>query len=193
MAVQLAIKNMVCNRCIKVVRDELEKLGHSLADVRLGEAVLNITELSAEQREDIRRIMEENGFELLDDKKRLLIENVKIQVIEVIQHGDEELLSRIVFSHYLSEKLGVDYSHISTLFSQMEGITLEKYIIMQKIERVKELMLYDELSLSEIAYKLGYSSVHHLSNQFKKATGMTPTEFKRLQQAPRIALDKIGK
>ena len=181
---------MVCNRCIRVVREELERAGFHPTEVRLGEALLE-EDLDTASREQIRSVLSENGFELLDDKKRRLIEQVKLVIIDLMQHGDEELLSTIVYSKYISSKLDVDYTTISTLFSQLEGMTLEKYIIHQRIERVKELMMYDECSLSQIAFQLGYSSGHHLSNQFKKVTGMSPTEFRRLQNKPRRALDQV--
>ncbi len=190
MATHLAIRNMVCNRCIRVVSEELQRMGFQPVEVRLGEAQLK-DDLNNEERESVRGMLSSNGFELLDDKKQKLIEQVKLLIIDLIQHGDERTLSTVVVSQYLSAKLTTEYTHISTLFSQLEGYTLEKFVILQKIERVKELMMYDELSVSEIANRLGYSSVHHLSNQFKKVCGMTPTEFRRLQQKPRLPLDRV--
>ncbi len=190
MPTHLAIRNMVCNRCIRVVSDELHRLGFQPTDVRLGEVQLP-EDLSPTQRESIRSMLSDNGFELLDDKRQKLIEQAKLAIIDLIQHGDERTLSTVVISQYLATKLQSEYTHISTLFSQIEGLTLEKYVILQKTERVKELMMYDEQSISEIAFRLGYSSVHHLSNQFKKVTGMTPTQFRKLQQKPRVALDQV--
>ncbi|MBL7974250.1 MAG: helix-turn-helix domain-containing protein [Candidatus Kapabacteria bacterium] len=188
---QLSVKNMVCNRCIKVVHDELTRIGIKPVDVRLGEVLLE-KEPSERQLETIRTVLEENGFEILDDRRKKTIERIKRSVIDIIQHGTEEELERIVFSQYIADKVGAEYQQLSSLFSQHEGITIEKYIIAQKIERVKELMVYDELTISQISYRLGYSSVHHLSNQFKKVTGMTPTEFKKLQTKQRLPLDKVG-
>jgi AraC-like DNA-binding protein len=134
-------------------------------------------------------VLELNGFELIDDKQAKVIENIKIEVINMIQNYD--VSKKINFSTYISRKLGMSYQYISSLFSSMEGITLEKYIINQKIEKVKELLVYDELNLNEISYKLDYSSVQHLSNQFKKVTGFTPSEFKKLKTKPRIPIDKV--
>lgn len=186
----LYIKNMVCSRCIKVVREELEKLGLKVDKIILGEVKV-ITQNNEINIEKIKEVLEENGFELLDDKQAKLVEEIKIAIIELIHHKSENENNNVHFSRYLSDKLGVSYQYLSTLFSSMEGITIEKYIINQKIEKVKELLVYDELNLSEISYKLGYSSVQHLSNQFKKITGLTPSEFKKLRDKPRLPLDKI--
>ena len=178
---------MVCNRCIKVVGEELGKLGLKVESVILGEAIV-----SSEKNIDlgkIKEVLEQNGFELIDDKQAKLIENIKLEVINLVHNSNES--KKINFSTYISEKLGVSYQYISSLFSSMEGITLEKYIINQKIEKAKELLVYDELNLSEISYKLDYSSVQHLSNQFKKVTGFTPSEFKKLKTKPRIPIDKV--
>ncbi len=165
-------------------------MGLHPVDVRLGSARVE-EELSAEGREAVRSMLEQNGFELLDDRKKAFIERAKIAIIELIQNGDEHTLSTMVMSAYLSEKLQTDYTALSTLFSQMEGITIEKFSILQRIEKVKELMMYDELKLSEISARLGYSSVHHLSNQFKRVTGMTPTAFRQLRDKPRVGLDAV--
>jgi len=139
-------------------------------------------------------VLEQNGFELIDDKQAKLIENIKLEVINLIYNSliyNSYETKKINFSTYISKKLGVSYQYISSLFSSMEGTTLEKYIINQKIEKVKELLVYDEMNLSEISYKLDYSSVQHLSNQFKKVTGFTPSEFKKLKTKPRIPIDKV--
>lgn len=190
MNTQLHIRNMVCNRCIKVVRDELTNLGLHIEDIRLGEVFL--TESGEEiDYEVVKKTLEANGFELLDDRKSLLIERVKNAVVEVV-HQKETIDMHINWSHYIQEKVGVDYQYLSSLFSSTEGITIEKYIILQRIERVKEWLVYDEYNTSEIAYKLGYSSVQHLSTQFKKVTGMTPSEFKKLHVRDRKPLDEVG-
>ncbi len=183
------IKNMVCNRCIKVVREELEKLNLNVGKVTLGEAVITSPDEQIDL-DKIGKVLEENGFELLGDKQAKLIEKIKVSIIDKIYSKDEDL-EHFSFSKYLADQLGFSYQHLSNLFSSMEGITIEKYVINQKVERVKELLVYDELTLSEIAYKLGYSSVQHLSGQFKKVTGFTPSEFKNLKDKNRTPLDKI--
>ena len=186
---KLYIKNMVCARCIKVVREELESLGLNIESIELGEVNASANKFDLPL---IRNILETNGFELLDDKHAQLIEKIKTLIIDKIYKGSEVELESINFSKYLSETLSVSYQHISHLFSSMEDITIEKYIILQKIERVKELLVYEELSLSEIAYKLGYSSVQHLSGQFKKITGFTPSHYKELKDKKRTPIDKVG-
>ena len=186
----LHIKNMVCDRCIKVVREELEKLGYETDNVILGEA-----RISSEKKQfdlnGIRKTLEENGFELINDKQAKLIEEIKISLIDLIHYKSANELEKISLSKFLSEKFHHSYQHISSLFSSKEGITIEKYFINQKIEKAKELLVYNELTLSEISYKLGYSSVQHLSNQFKKVTGFTPSEFKKLRVKKRLPLDKV--
>lgn len=186
----LHIKNMVCNRCIKVVKEELENLGYEVENIQLGEAKIN-----SDNREvnlhSIKKVLEENGFELLDNKQAKLIEDIKIALIELI-HYHPEMLEKISLSKYLADKFHASYQHISSLFSSKEGITIEKYFINQKIEKAKELLVYNELTLSEISYQLGYSSVQHLSNQFKKITGFTPSDFKKLKNKSRLPLDKIS-
>ncbi len=182
---------MVCNRCIKVVREELEKLNLTVDKVQLGEAVI----LDDENKIDMLKIedmLQDNGFELLDDKQAKLVEKIKILIIELIQNQSEDKAGDVSFSKYLSDNLNVSYQHLSNLFSSMEGITVEKFIINQKIEKVKELIVYDELTLSEIAYKLQYSSVQHISSQFKKVTGLTPTQFKNLKEKHRIPIDQLS-
>ncbi len=185
----LHIKNMVCDRCIKVVRDELSKLGYNVEDVKLGEA--KIKSGKEINLAEINKVLEENGFELLGDKQARLIEEIKISLIDLI-HYHPDKLEKLSISKFLSEKFHSSYQHISTLFSSKEGITIEKYFINQKIEKAKELLVYNELNLSEISYQLGYSSVQHLSNQFKKITGFTPSEFKKLKNKKRNPLDKIS-
>lgn len=185
----LHIKNMVCPRCIKVVKDEFEKLNIPIENIELG-LVTTASELNVEQIESIIKVLVQNGFELIDDKKSQLIDNIKTLIIEKIHHSEESNKS-INSSDYIARKIGYDYSYLSNLFSSVEGITIEKYIINQKIEKVKELLVYDELSLNEISYKLGYSSVQHLSNQFKKVTGLTPSHFKKLGGNKRKSLDEV--
>jgi AraC family transcriptional regulator len=189
MSTHLHIKNMVCNRCIKVVHETLEAIGLHPVDIKLGEAILSEEEQNIDYIK-IREVLHENGFELLDDKKALLIEKIKTIVIEII-HQAETVDIHVNFSHLLQEATGKDYHYISSLFSSTEGITIEKYIILQRIERAKELLIYDELTLSEIAYKLGYSSVQHLSAQFKKTTGLTPSAFKQQNDKNRKPLDGL--
>jgi len=185
----LYIKNMVCNRCIKVVKEELEKLGLNVENIILGEAVVSSSNDINDNR--IKDVLEQNGFELIDDKQAKIIEKIKVIVIELIQNQSEDKLTNINFSDYISEKVDKSYQYISSLFSSHEGVTLETYIINQKIEKVKELLIYNELSLTEISYRLGYSSVQHLSSQFKKITGLTPSEFKHLRKKVRKPLDKV--
>lgn len=172
------VKNMVCNRCIMVVRQQLEGLGLHPEKVVLGEVALHEEDLRAEQWADIDKALLATGFERIDDRKSRLIESIKNEVIKRI-HRPEGLDRKSNWSTILAEELHYEYNYLSSLFSSVEGITLEQYIIRQKIERVKELLFYDERSLSEIAHLLGYSSVAHLSSQFKKVTGLTPSELKK--------------
>lgn len=185
----LHIRNMVCDRCIRVVKEELEKLNFQVENVKLGEAI--IASENVIDQAGIKKVLEENGFELIDDKQAKLVEEIKIAIIDLIHSQPENKPEKTSFSKYLSNKFYMSYQHISSVFSSKEGITIEKYFINQKIEKAKELLVYDELTLSEISYKLGYSSVQHLSNQFKKTTGFTPSEFKRLKNKNRFSLDKI--
>ncbi|MFT3947055.1 MAG: AraC family transcriptional regulator [Agriterribacter sp.] len=179
---------MVCNRCIMVVRSELEKLGYKPTGVTLGEAVLN-KDISAAERNNIAKILELVGFELIDDKKSRIIEKIKNIIIDLVHRHNGELKTSL--SDLLGKELHHDYNYLSNLFSEVEGSTIEKYFIAQKIERVKELLVYDELSLSEIAFRLNYSSVAYLSNQFKKVTGLTPSHFKQIKEEKRKPLDKV--
>lgn len=183
------IKNMVCNRCIKVVKEELENLGYQVNAIILGEATIQTKDKI--NFDLINKVLTENGFELIDSRHARIIERIKITVIESIRDMAEGKLKDISFTDLLQENLNLSYQYLSTLFSSSEGITIEKYIILQKIEKVKELIVYDELSFSEIAYRLGYSSVQHLSNQFKKITGLTPSHFKKIKNFKRNPLDKI--
>jgi AraC family transcriptional regulator len=174
----LYIKNMVCNRCIAAVKQELEQQGLHPKNVSLGEAVIEENELSVDQQHKLDAALVNLGFERIDDRKGRLIEAIKNKVIQMIHHTDKVNL-KFNWSSILSDELHYEYNYLSNLFSSVEGITLEQYIIRQKIEKVKELLFYDELNLSEIAYRLGYSSVAHLSSQFKKVTGLTPSELKK--------------
>ena len=179
---------MVSIRCKMVVKEELKKLGLHYVNVDLGtvEIMENITN---EEREQLQVSLAKSGLELMDDKKAILIEKIQNVIVEMIHYEDE--LPKVNFSDYLSEKLHHDYTYMANLFSETKGITIEHYIILHKIERVKELIIYDELNLSEIAWKLHYSSVAHLSNQFKKITGLTPSFFKSLKNKKRSNLDDV--
>jgi AraC-like DNA-binding protein len=181
---------MVCGRCIKVVKEELEKLGLDVRSIVLGEVVINsiVDEI---QIEKIKKTLEDNGFELIEDRRAKVIEKIKLVILDLVRNDEEENPTEANFSDYIVEKIGLDYHYLSTLFSSVENITIEQYIILQKIERAKELLKYGELTLSEIAYKLGYSSVQHLSNQFKKVTGLTASQFKNMTENLRKPLDKL--
>lgn len=185
---KLYIKNMVCNRCIMIVKSELEKFGHQPLIVTLGEVLL-AEEITGSEKEILNQHLKTFGFEIIDDRKSRLIGQIKSSIIEIVHQQNSELKSNL--SDYLSSKLHHDYSHLSNLFSEVEGTTIEKYFIAQKIERVKELLVYDELSLSEIADQMNYSSVAYLSNQFKKVTGLTPTFFKNIKTEKRKPLDEV--
>ena len=182
------IKNMVCNRCILVVRQEIEKLGLQVEAIKLGEVTLS-KKLDDQQRKQLAGVLEPLGFELIDDKKSQLIAQIKALVIQWVREQDGE--RTVNLSDILADQLHQDYNYLSSLFSEVEGITIEKYHIAQKIERVKELLVYDELTLSEIAYQLGYSSVAYLSNQFKKVTGLSPSHFKKIKEDKRKPLDEV--
>lgn len=182
------IKNMVCNRCIMVVTDLLQKLGIEARSVKLSEVELT-EELSDARREELRMALEAVGFELIDNKRSRLIEQVKGTIIDLVQHGGEGLKMKL--SDYLNEKIHYDYTYLSNLFSEVENTTIEQYFIAQKVERAKELLVYDELNLNEIADLLNYSSAAHLSAQFKKVTGLTPTHFKRIKEKKLKPLDEV--
>ncbi len=170
---------MVSLRCKMLVKTELEKLGIDYLSVDLGMVEIQ-GNISEKQREEFGRNLKKSGLELLDDKKNILVEKIKAVIVEMIHYSDE--LPKVNDSDYISKKLGYDYTYLSNTFSEVRGITIQQYVIMHKIEKVKELLLYDELSLTEIAYRLHYSSVAHLSNQFKKVTGLTPTYFKDVKE-----------
>jgi AraC-like DNA-binding protein len=186
---KLYIKYMVSNRCKMLVKEELKKIGLHYVFVDLG--IVDVMEdLNQQQREQFRMALHTAGLELMDDKKAMLIEKIKNVIIEMVHYSDE--LPRINFSDYLSEKLSYDYTYLANLFSEIQGTTIEKFTINHKIERVKELIFYDELSITEIAWRMNYSSVAHLSNQFKKVTGLSPSHFKHLNIKRRIPIEEIG-
>ena len=185
---KLCIKNMVSSRCKSVVTEELKKFGFQKFSVGLGEAIVKES-VSDFQLRQLKLILKQSGLELMEDKKTILIEKIKNIVIEMIHHTND--LPKVNFSDYLSEKLKYDYTYMANMFSEAEGTTIEHYLILHKIERVKELILYNELNLTEIAWNLHYSSVAHLSNQFKKITGFTPTFFKSLKHKRRKMLEDV--
>lgn len=180
---------MVCDRCILVVDSELRKLGLNPISVTLGEVVLE-KDINEEEKQQIANTLLPIGFELIDNKKNKYVEQVKTLIIELVHQKGDSIL-KINLSDYLSEHIHHDYNYISNIFSEVEGTTIERYYITQKIEKVKELLEYNELTLSEISDSLNYSSVAHLSNQFKKITGITPTEFKKAKGRNRKPLDKV--
>jgi len=188
--VKLSIKYMVSARCKLLVKAELKKLGLHYIFVDLG-AVEVMEDLTAAQRVQFGEALQRSGLELMDDKKAMLIEKIKNVIVEMVHYTDE--LPRVNFSDYLSKKLNYDYTYLANLFSEVQGTTIEKFSITHKIERVKELIMYDELSITEIAWKMNYSSVAHLSNQFKKETGLSPSHFKMLKTQRRIPIEEIGK
>jgi AraC family transcriptional regulator len=187
---EVHIKNMVCGRCIKVVKDVFDKAGAPVTDVQLGVVKLRDA-VNATQENIIRKRLEEEGFEWLDEQKAKLVEQVKQLIVELVHYSDLDEMKENL-SEYLSGKLHRDYHYLSNLFSLAENTTIEQYFILQKIERVKEWLVYDELTLSEMSFKLGYSSVAHLSGQFKKITGFTPSAFRKLKDHHRNPLDKLS-
>jgi AraC-like DNA-binding protein len=182
------IKNMVCIRCKMVVKAELTKLGLHYTVVDLGEVEI-LENISAEQLGQLKAALLKSGLELMDDKKSVLIQKIKNVIVELVHYSDEPLV--VKFSEYLSQTLNHDYTYLANLFSEVQGTTIEKFVIAHKIERVKELLVYDELNLTEIASLMHYSSVAHLSNQFKKVTGLTPTHFKQLKDKRRSMLEDV--
>jgi AraC family transcriptional regulator len=186
---RLYIKNMVCDRCILVVRDLLEKKELPYKNIQLGEVEL-VDVPSSGQLEQLAGSLTQLGFELLDDRKTEMVNRIKTTIIQLIQNANSEELNKKT-SVILSKKLGKDYHFLSNLFSTVEGVTIEKYIILQRIEKAKELLMYDELNIVQIAEQLGYSSVQHLSQQFKKVTGLSPSHFKKIKENRRRPLDKI--
>ena len=179
---------MVCIRCKLVVKAELTKLGLHYTTVELGEVEV-LENISTEQHDQFKAALLKSGLELMDDKKSVLIQKIKNVIVELVHYSEEPLA--INFSDFLSQKLNHDYTYLANLFSEVQGTTIEKFIIAHKIERVKELLVYDELNLTEIAYLMHYSSVAHLSTQFKKVTGLTPSYFKQLKQKRRNMLEDV--
>ncbi|MFA9372435.1 MAG: helix-turn-helix domain-containing protein [Labilibaculum antarcticum] len=186
---KLYIKYMVSNRCKTAVKEELKKLRLHFIVVDLGEVEI-MEDISVELREELKKALLVTGLELMDDKRAILIEKIKTVIIEMVHHTDEIIKTN--FSDFLSEKLDHDYTYLSNLFSEVQGTTIEKFMISHKIERIKELIIYDELSITEIAWNMNYSSVAHLSNQFKKVTGLTPSHFKKLKNKRRSPIEEIG-
>jgi AraC-like DNA-binding protein len=180
---------MVSNRCKMVVKEELKELGLHFMVVDLGEVEI-MENISLEQRELLKQALLNSGLELMDDKRAMLIEKIKNAIVEMVHHADE--LIKVNFSDYLSEKLHHDYTYLANLFSEVQGTTIEQFIISHKIERIKELIIYGELNITEIANKMNYSSVAHLSNQFKKMTGLSPSHFKQLKDKRRSPIEEIG-
>ena len=185
---KLFIKYMVSNRCKMAVKEELKKLGLHYILVELGEVDV-MEDLSLEQRVELKAGLLNSGLELMDDKRAVLIERIKNAVVEMVHHSDEMI--KVNFSDYLSEKLNHDYTYLANLFSEIQGVTIEHFIINHKIERIKELIIYDELNITEIAWKMNYSSVAHLSNQFKKVTGLSPSHFKQMKDKRRNQIEDI--
>lgn len=181
---------MVSTRCKMMVKDALRKLGLHFMVVDLGEVEI-MEDISPKMREDLKLALLGSGLELMDDKKSILIEKIKNVVVEMVHYADD--LPKTNFSDYLSQKLNHDYTYLANLFSEVQGITIEHYVISHKTERIKELIIYGELNITEIAYKMNYSSVAHLSAQFKKVTGLAPTHFKQLKNKRRNPIDEIGK
>jgi len=180
---------MVSNRCKILVKDELRKLGLHFILVELGEVEVMET-LTVSQNEQLKAALLESGLELMDDKKSILIEKIKNVIVEMVHHTEE--LVKVNVSQLLEDKLHHDYTYLANLFSEVQGTTIEHFVIAHKVERIKELIMYGELSISEIAWKMNYSSVAHLSNQFKKATGLSPSHFKQLKDKRRSPLEEIG-
>ena len=179
---------MVCNRCIMVVQNEMDKLGFDVKNIKLGEVTLD-KEPTLEEKNNLEKVLVPLGFEIIDDKKSRIIEQIKNIIIDLVHHQDNDAKTNL--SDVLSDALHHDYNYLSNLFSDIEGTTIEKYFIAQKVEKIKELLVYDELSLSEIADRMNYSSVAYLSNQFKKVTGLTPSHFKQIREDKRKPLVKV--
>ncbi len=188
MSTKLFIKYMVSLRCKLMVKEELKKLGLHYVVLELGVVEL-LEDITKYQRLELKKNLSKSGLELMESKKSILIEKIRNVIIEMIHYTDE--LPKVNYSDYISEKVGYNYTYLANIFSEVKGITIQQFIIIHKIERVKELLIYDELSLTEISYKLHYSSVAHLSNQFKKITGLTPTFYKKLKEKRKQNLEDL--
>lgn len=186
---KLYVKYMVSVRCKMAVKEELKRMGLHFMLVDLGEIEI-VEDISMAQREELKMALLQSGLELIDNKKMTLIERIKNVIIEMVHYSDK--FPKVNYSDYISQKLNHDYTYLSNIFSEMKGITIQQFIIIHKIERAKELMLYDELNLTEISYRLDYSSAAHLSNQFKKITGFSPSHFKHLKEKRRQPIEEIG-
>ncbi len=186
---KLHIKNMVSIRCKMIVKQELQRLGLHFIIVELGEVEI-MENIEGDQLEQVKIVLLQSGLELLDNKRSVLIEKIKNTIVEMVHHPNE--LIKINFSDYLSGKLNHDYTYLANLFSEVQGTTIEQFIISHKIERIKELIIYDELNITEIAWKMNYNSVAHLSNQFKKVTGLSPSHFRQLKVKRRSPIEEIG-
>lgn len=186
----LHIKNMVCDRCVRVVREELGKIGLDVRSVSLGEAIV-AGAASSLDKERIRAALVENGFELIEDRRVKTVERIKLAILRLVQNDEESRPAKLKLSRYIALEVGQEYHTLSSIFSSIEGTTIEHYAILQRVERAKELLKYGELTLSEISYTLGYSSVQHLSAQFKKVTGMTPSRFKKIVENMRTPVDLV--
>jgi AraC-like DNA-binding protein len=180
---------MLSNRCKMAVKDVLKQLGLHFIIVDLGEVEV-MENPDNDMLEALKLALSESGFELMDNKKAILIERIKNTIVEMVHHSNEGL--KINFSNYLSEKLHHDYTYMANLFSEVQGSTIEQFMIAHKIERIKELIIYGELNITEIAWKMNYSSVAHLSNQFKKMTGLSPSQFKQLKEKTRSPIEDVG-
>ncbi|MEI8098118.1 MAG: helix-turn-helix domain-containing protein [Sediminibacterium sp.] len=185
---KIYIKYMVSNRCKMLVKDELAKLGLAFSTIDLGQVTLK-NPLSILQRESLQLSLLQSGLELMEDKKAIIIEQIKNAIVSLVHYSDD--LPKMNLSDYLSKKLNYDYTYLSNLFSETEGTTIEHFLLIHKIERVKELIIYDELNLTQIAWKMHYSSIAHLSHQFKKITGLTPSFFKSLKEKKREVLENL--
>ncbi len=179
---------MVCSRCKMVVKDELIKFGLHPSSVELGEVIV-AEELNETQKKQLNQVLLSFGFGLIDDKKSRIIEKIKNEIVKLVHNLDKQLKTN--FSEHISNQLHHDYNYLSNLFSEVEGTTIEQYFIAQKIEKVKELLVYDEFSLSEIAFQINYSSVSHLSKQFKKVTGFTTSYYKQLKERKRTPIEEL--
>jgi len=179
---------MVCIRCQMVVKNELEKLGLHYVEVKIGEANI-IENIGSEQLIQLDIALRKSGLQLMDDKKSILVEKIKSAIIDLVHYTDEQI--KVNLSDFLADNLNYDYTYLANLFSEVKGTTIEKFYLAHKIEKVKELIVYDELNLTEIAYLMHYSSVAHLSNQFKRITGLTPSHFKKLRNKRRGTLEDV--